>query len=198
MAMKRSKTVEQYIGDAGDWSDGLEVLRGILLKAPLEETVKWGAPSYTHGGRIVVGLLAFKEHFGLWFYDAEALADPESVLKQAKGGKSTRMRQWRFESTKKIPRRKVAAYVKNAIALAQAPRASQKRSTVKPKLPPELAGAFSKNARARKAFDALTPGKQREYAEYVAEAKREATKATRVAKILPMIAAGAGLNDRYK
>ena len=48
------------------------------------------------------------------------------------------------------------------------------------------------------AFDALTPGKQREYAKYVAEAKREETRLSRTKKIMPMIKAGKGLNDRYR
>lgn len=53
-------------------------------------------------------------------------------------------------------------------------------------------------ANAKKAFDALSPGKRREYADHVAEAKRDDTKARRVEKILPMIRSGVGLHDRYR
>lgn len=65
-------------------------------------------------------------------------------------------------------------------------------------LPPELAAALKKRAKAKKGYDALTPGKQREYANYIAGAKRDATKQSRIEKILPMIEAGVGLHDKYR
>ena len=65
-------------------------------------------------------------------------------------------------------------------------------------VPSEMQSVFKKNKKAAKAFEELTLGKQREYTEYVAEAKREETKIKRLAKILPMIASGIGLNDKYR
>ena len=62
----------------------------------------------------------------------------------------------------------------------------------------ELQTALSARPAARQAFDDLTPGRQREYADHVASAKRATTRESRVAKILPMIAAGVGLNDKYR
>ena len=65
-------------------------------------------------------------------------------------------------------------------------------------VPDELAGALADDGVAGERFDALTPGKQREYTEYIVEAKRAETRTRRLEKILPMIRAGQGLNDRYK
>ena len=65
-------------------------------------------------------------------------------------------------------------------------------------MPAELQAALSKRKELGEAFTALSPGKQREYAEYIAEAKQQATKSRRIEKILPMISAGLGLNDRYR
>ena len=65
-------------------------------------------------------------------------------------------------------------------------------------VPPELKAVLTKRKKTAKAFDALTPGKQREYAEHIAEAKRDATKQSRLEKIVPMIEAGVGLHDKYR
>ena len=65
-------------------------------------------------------------------------------------------------------------------------------------LPSEFSRALAASKQVRAAFEALTPGRQREYADYVTEAKRERTRLGRVEKIIPMILAGKGLNDRYR
>jgi len=54
------------------------------------------------------------------------------------------------------------------------------------------------NKKAGQGFNTLTPGKQREYADYIASAKREETRSKRLEKIIPMIAARQGLHDRYR
>ena len=65
-------------------------------------------------------------------------------------------------------------------------------------MPCELQQALADNKRAKNSFEQLTPGKQREYAEYISTAKREETKLKRIDKILPMIIAKKGLNDKYR
>ena len=70
-------SVDQYIDDAVAWHDGLRILRRILLDAGLEETVKWGAPYSTRGGKNLIGLGAFTSYFGLWFHQGALLPDPE-------------------------------------------------------------------------------------------------------------------------
>ena len=61
-----------------------------------------------------------------------------------------------------------------------------------------LAAALAAAARLQEAFDEFTPGRQREFAEYIASAKREATRLSRLEKIKPMILDGVGLNDKYR
>lgn len=62
-------------------------------------------------------------------------------------------------------------------------------------VPAELQAAPRKRKRAGTGFEKLTPGKRREY---VAVAKQQATKQKRIDKILPMIVAGVGLNDKHR
>lgn len=198
--MKGAKTVDEYVSSQERFGDLVRDLRAALVATPLAETVKWGAPCYTYSGKNVVTIGAFKEHCALWFHlgalmsDAEArFEDSEAVNSKAKG-----MRQWRFTEDDEVDAHEIAAYVDEAIELVEsgAKIAPEKKSGVD--VPPELEAALAKSGPARKAFEALTPGKQREYAAHVAEAKQAATKARRVERILPMIRKGVGLHDRYR
>ncbi len=93
---KRHKTVDDYIEAAEPWQDELIRLRKILRSTDLEETVKWGAPCYTHDGKNVVGMASFKSYVGLWFHQGALLGDKKKVLINAQEGKTKALRQWRF------------------------------------------------------------------------------------------------------
>ena len=196
--MKRFATVDAYIAGATAWQDELKKLREILLRTELVETIKWGAPCYTLEGKNIVGIGAFKSYFGLWFYQGALLSDPEQVLINAQEGKTKALRQWRFQSKKDMKVRLIRAYVAEAI------ENQQRGEEIKPapkravEMPTELLEALAQDREIETAFDRLTPGRQREYAAYVDEAKRLDTKNRRIAKVLPMIAEGRGLNDQYR
>ena len=195
--MKRHTTVESYIA-ASDWPKELTRLREIVQSTGLTECIKWGAPCYTHDGKNLVGLGAFKSYVGLWFHQGALLSDPEKVLINAQEGKTKALRQWRFASVKEIKARSIKAYIKEAIQL-QDEGQSIKADRSKPvDVPPLLKSALAKNKKAKAGFAALTKGRQREYTDYIADAKREETKVRRLEKILPMLAAGVGLNDKYR
>ena len=196
--MKRYATVEDFIAGQTAWSKELSRLREVLLSTGLEETVKWGAPCYTLNGKNVVGIGAFKSYFGLWFFQGALLDDQAGVLINAQAGKTKAMRQWRMQSAKEIKARTIKPYVKEAIEKLESGQEIKPERAKPIRIPEELESALAKDARARTAFEQLTRGRRREYAEYIADAKREATKQRRLEKILPMIAAGKGLNDRYR
>lgn len=196
--MKSFKTVDDYLDAQPQWQNELRELRALLQATELEECVKWGAPCYTLNGKNVVGMAAFKSYFGLWFHNGALLKDTEGVLINAQDGKTKALRQWRFASGKEIKKRAIKAYVKEAIELQRQGKEIKPTRNAPLVVPPELKGALSKHRGAQKAFSALTPGCQREYANYIAEAKRADTKLKRVEKILPMILDGQGLNDKYR
>ena len=175
----------------------LERLRIILNECEVEETVKWGQPCYTHGGRNVAGIGAFKKFVSVWFFQGALLRDEQGVLVNAQEGKTRAMRQWRFQSVDEIDEPLLRDYVKESVENQRQGR-EIKPQRIKPvEVPVELADALAEHDDAGDRFNALAPGKQREYAEYIAEAKREATKLRRLENILPMIRAGLGLNDKY-
>jgi len=196
--MQRYTSVDDYIKNAGQWQAELTKLREILNSTELEETVKWGAPCYTIDGKNIVGMAGFKSYFGLWFHQGALLADEAGVLINAQDGKTKALRQWRMKSAKDIKVRTIKAYVKEAIELQRAGKEIKPTRGKTVTIPPELKAALGKNKITQAAFSALTPGKQREYADHIADAKRDATKQSRLEKILPMIREGKGLHDKYK
>jgi len=196
--MKRHKTVEEFVDGLETFQAEVTRLREILQSTPLEEEVKWGAPAYTYKGKNIVGIGAFKNHFALWFHQGALLKDEAGHLINAGEGKTKALRQWRLEKPADIKVRAIKAYIKEAMALVDDGKEIKPTRGAVVDVPAELEAALSKKAADKKAFAALTPGKRREYANHIAEAKRPDTKLKRIEKILPMIRSGAGLHDKYR
>jgi len=196
--MKAYETVDQYLAHAKQWKRELTKLREILLETSLHEEVKWGAPIYTCNGKNVAGIAGFKSYFGLWFHQGALLKDPKKKLINAQEGITKALRQWRFKSIDEIDAKIIKAYVKEAIKLVEDGNEIKPIRKKKLVVPKELAAALKKNSSAATAYKKLTQFKQREYAEFIAEAMKPETKARRLEKILPMIAIGIGLNDKYR
>ena len=190
--------MDEVLGKARHFRAEQEALRAVLQRTRLEETVKWGSPCYTYRGKNVVGIGGFKTYFGLWFHQGALLDDKAGKLINAQEGKTKALRQWRMTSDKEIDADLIVRYVDEAIALVEGNKAIKAERNQPLDIPEELASGLRKTRGATAAFRELTPGRQREYANYIAEAKREATRQSRTEKILPMIIAGKGLNDRYR
>ena len=196
--MKNSLSVDAYIASCTTWQNELVVLRKILLKCKLVETVKWGGPVYTYQEKNVVGIGAFKSYVGLWFFQGALLSDPDGLLINAQEGKTKAQRQMRFQSGKEIKAKLIAAYVTEAKALVDRGESIQPDRNRPLVLPAELQSAFQKHKRIAQAFDKLSLSCKREYVEYIDTAKKSETKARRLEKVLALIQDGLGLNDRYR
>lgn len=192
------KSVEEYISAHPEWESELRELREMILSTEVEETIKWGAPVYTVNGKNVVAIAAFKNHAALWFYQGALLKDHTALLENAQEGKTKALRQVRFEKGRDIPLEDLRQYVLEAIQNQKEGKEIKPVKGKKVEIPSILATAFENDSNLKKAFFELTPGKQREYCEHIMEAKREATKLSRIEKITPMIKGGQGLHDRYK
>lgn len=197
--MKRASSVEEYIEFHEKFSKALETLRRLMLETEMTETLKWGIPTYTVNGKNVCGIGAFKNHFGIWFFNGVFLKDEHRLLRNAQEGKTRAMRQMIFESEREIRDDLVKLYIREAIDNQKAGLVVKPRPTKKSvDIPEELKTTFQSNPVAAKEFNRLAPYKQREYSEYISSAKREATRKSRLEKIIPMIENGIGLNDKYK
>lgn len=197
--MEKIDSIEEYIEKQEKWTDALRLLRSIMISTELEETIKWSIPTYTINKKNVLGFAGFKNHFGIWFFNGVFLKDEHKLLQNAQEGKTKAMLQMRFTSIDQIDKNLVLSYVKEAIENQKAGKEikpdRRKKETI---IPPELQKVLDADASFKNAFNNITPGKQREYCEHIASAKREATKQSRLDKIKPMILEGIGLNDKYK
>lgn len=197
--MQRAKTVEEYIEIHPEWEQELKCLRTVANSVFSEETIKWGAPAYTVNGKNVLGIGAFKSYVGLWFHQGSFLKDEAQVLYNAQDGKTKGLRQWRFHSIDEMDLDLIKMYMLEAIEnQIQGKEIKVARKGKEVDIPIELKTAFKESTDLKSKFESLSPGKQREYAQHIAEAKREATRITRLEKCIPMILEGKGLYDKYK
>lgn len=191
--------VDAYIEKKEQWSKELSKLRNTLLELPIEETIKWGAPTYTFDGKNVVGLGAFKNYCGLWFFQGGLLKDEQKVLMNAQEGKTKAMLQWRFNTIDEIDTNLIKTYVLEAIENQKAGKVIKPQRNTKPLVIPEIfQQALDKDSRLKEQFESFSLSHKREYADHISEAKREATKQRRLEKIIPMILEKKGLHDKYK
>ncbi len=198
--MEKNKTVAEYISNHDYWKEALLLLQETMLAIRLSETVKWGAPVYTLGGKNIAGVGAFKSYVAIWFFQGALLKDKMKRLMNAQEGKTQALRQWRFGSTQEIKDDldTILAYLEEAI-LNQKRGKTIKPTTNKPLvIPKELAALFLTNQEIKAAFDSFSLSKKREFTEYIGEAKRAETKQKRLEKISPLILEGKGLNDKYR
>lgn len=191
--------IKEYINKNEKWKKELELLHTIFKDIPVEETIKWGAPTYVFKGKNIVGLAAFKKYCGLWFFQGALLKDKKKVFINAQEGKTKAMLQWRFYSFKEIDVNLIKEYVLEAIEnVKEGKEIKPNRENKVLIIPVELNKQFENNKQLITAFNLLSTSKKREYANYISEAKREQTKLKRLEKIIPMIIKGIGLHDKYK
>lgn len=191
--------VDDYINKKEAWKTELQMLRSVFKNLPVEETIKWGAPTYVYKNKNVVGLAAFKNYCGLWFFQGALLKDEHKVFINAQEGKTKAMLQWRFNNLDEINVDLIKQYVLEALEnVDKGIEIKPVRNTKPVVLPKELKEVFKNDSSLKSAFTSLTLSCQREYADYISEAKREATRLRRLEKIKPMILQKIGLHDKYK
>ncbi|KAF0245356.1 MAG: hypothetical protein FD180_1671 [Planctomycetota bacterium] len=197
-----SKKIDAYIAKAAPFAQPiLKRIRAAVRKAcpDIEEKVKWGCPSFEKNG-MVCGVAAFKAHATFGFWRGAQLDDPKGILK-AKGTASFMAEK--FTDVSQLPPDGVLVdYVKRAVALNESGlKSPMSRAGKKPKpeakVPPDLAAALKKNAKARAAFESFPPSHRREYIEWITEAKQEETRNRRLATTLEWLAKGKSRNWKY-
>ena len=194
----RDPRVDAYIANSVDFAQPILVhLRDVVHRScpQVEETLKWRMPTFMYHG-MLCGMAAFKQHctFGFWKH-ALVVGEEQAGDAQAMGqfGRITRIAG--FPSKKML-----AGYIKKAMQLnedgVKAPRATSKQKPA-PRVPDDLAAALKKNRKAAATFAAFSPTNQREYIEWIGEAKREETRTKRLATAMEWMAEGKIRNWKY-
>ncbi len=197
--MTKSKTnpkLDFYFSKAKKWQGEFEKLRMIILDCQLKEELKWGHPCYTFQESNIVLMHGFKEYCALLFFKGALLKDNNSILiQQTKNVQAGR--QIRFTSVQEIIQMKkiLKAYIQEAIDVEKAGLKVELKKTTDYIIPVEFQNKLDKNAVLKKAFNALTPGRQRQYIFYFSQAKQATTRELRVEKCFKQILNGKGLND---
>ena len=197
--MSNPSKIEAYFETEHPFKDAILTLRTIVKQTELVETFKWSAPVYTIDGKNVAGIGKFKHHFGVWFFNGSLIKDKYGRLHNAQEGKTKALRQLRYPDASEIKEDELLYYLNEAISNQKKGLEVKAAKPVKKVvLPTELTQAFSEDKNLEKAFKALTPGRQKEYAEHIASAKQEKTRRSRLEKATPLILDGKGLHDKYK
>lgn len=178
------------------WQQEIGLLRSIALDCGLEETLKWGCPCYTFQNSNVVLIHVFKAYCAFLFFKGALLKDTGGILVQQTANVQS-ARQIRFTGVQEIKKltSTLKAYIHEAIAVEKAGLKVKLKKTEEFAVPEEFQQVLNNNPAVKAAFKALTPGRQRAYLFYFAQAKQAKTRMSRIEKYIPQILAGKGMDD---
>lgn len=188
--------VDTYLSSLKNWKQEAQLLREILLTTELVEEFKWSRPCYTYNGKNIVGIATLKEHCALNIFNGASLSDPNGIL--IIPGEHTQSGRWmKFDTVANINKhtKLIKSFIKEAIELEVNGVKLIKTIPSALPLPVELENIFKKDAKLKKAFNALTPGRQRAYLIYFSGTKNAQTIINRIEKYAPKILCGKGFND---
>lgn len=192
----RDPRIDAYIINSADFAKPiLDHLRAVVHAAypDVEESIKWSCPHFMYKGKLMCSMAAFKQHCSFHFWHGKDVVGETDMEGMGQFGKIT--------SVKELPSKKeLITYVRKAIALREA-GAIRKRAkpTHKPPLilPTDFAALLKKHAAARKTFEAFSPSAQRDYVDWIVEAKTDATRQKRIATSLEWLTEGKHRNWKY-
>ncbi len=186
--------VDTYLYKVEKWRDELMALRVICLDCNLTEELKWSIPVYTFQKKNIVGINGFKEFCALSFFKGALLQDENTILNKI--GNVQAARWIKFTSVKEIIKLEpiLKAYIFEAIEVEKAGLKIIKKKTSDYPIPGEFQRKLNKMPALKKAFEALTPGRQRAYIHYFSQAKQAKTREARVEKYMQHILNGKGMD----
>jgi uncharacterized protein YdeI (YjbR/CyaY-like superfamily) len=187
--------LDSYFDNLATWRQESLRLRSILRGFLLKEEMKWNQPCYTSAGKNIAIISGFKEYCVLGFFKGALMADPHGIL--VAPGAVQAARQIRFTSLRGITSQEAVlkTYIAEAIAVEKAGLKVELKSHSEYAMPIELKKRLDAMPRLKKAFQALTPGRQRGYMLHIAAPKQAKTRESRVEKCMDRILEGKGLND---
>jgi uncharacterized protein YdeI (YjbR/CyaY-like superfamily) len=195
----RDPRVDAYIAKQAEFARPiLTHFRTLVHEADpdVTETLKWSHPAFMHGG-IVCGMAAFRQHCAFTFWKGSMIVDRTGTRAEQAMGQFGRVTRIADLPAKRVLKR----YVREAVRLNEEgikPDRSRRPARKPLPVPADLAGALRRHRAARDAFEHLSPSQRRDYIEWISEAKRDATRATRLATTLEWLAEGKHRNWKYE
>ena len=195
---RKDPRVDAYIAKAQPFARPiLKHIRAAVMGASneLEETLKWGHPTFAYRGNVCT-MAAFKQHVTLGFWKAKLVLDTKGMPAGEAWGNLGRI----CDVAELPPKRELVGYVKKAMQLnADGVTLTRQVKAKKPiSMPPAFKAALARSAKAKAFFTSLAPGHQREYLEWVTEAKTDATRDKRIATTIEWLTEGKHRNWKYE
>ncbi|MCQ2011185.1 YdeI/OmpD-associated family protein [Sporolactobacillus sp. STSJ-5] len=188
--------VDEFLQKPSKWTECYARLRAIALDCGLTEDFKWMHPCYTVDGKNVLLIHGFKDYCAVLFQKGALLKDAQKILIQQTENVQA-ARQIRFTTVQEIVDQEdvIKAYIREAIAIEKAGRKVVMKKREDVSVPEELQSKFAELPELKTTFEGLTPGRQKAYIFFFAQAKRSATRTARIEKNVPRILQGKGLTD---
>ena len=188
--------VDTYISELNKFIKEMEQLRAIVLDCGLVEELKWGVPCYMYQKTNIIMLGTFKEYCIISFLKGVLLNDAESILSQ-QGENTQSSRVIKFTDAKDILKLKatIKAYIFEAVEIENAGLKVELKKTEEYAMPEELIATLHKDAKLKKAFEALTTGRKRGYLLHFSGSKQPQTRQSRIDACIPRIMKGKGFHD---
>lgn len=196
--MSRDPRVHAYITKAQPFAQDIlthvrDRVHAVLPDA--EETLKWGMPAYTVGGKILLITAAFKAHAALNFWRGQELeSNHATVGAMGQFGK--------LKSKDDLPTdAELDRLITEAAELAKsapAPRKPKAEPKPPPELHPDFEAALARSPEAKATLDGFAPSAQRDYLEWIAEAKQDATREKRIATAIEWLSQGKKRHWKYQ
>lgn len=193
---ERNPKIDPFFRKAKRWKEEFEKLRMIVLDCGLTEDYKWMHPCYTFENKNIVLIHGFKEYCALLFHKGALLKDPHGILVQQTENVQA-ARQIRFANVQEIVDMEpvLKDYIHEAIEVEKAGLKVNFKKTEELVIPEEFQKKLDEDPALKTAFEALTPGRQRQYIFYFSQPKQSKTRESRVEKYMEQILNGKGLRD---
>jgi uncharacterized protein YdeI (YjbR/CyaY-like superfamily) len=196
--VSRDPRIEAYIAKAQPFARPIletvrERVHAVVPRA--EETIKWGMPAYTLDGKILLITAAFKAHAALNFWRGQELrGDKANADAMGQFGKLASVDDLPSDSELDRLIKEAAEVAKNA----PAPRKAKHGPKAAPEMHPDFSAALAKAPKAKAALDGFPPTAQREYLEWISEAKQDSTRAKRIATAVEWLSEGKRRHWKYQ
>lgn len=189
--------IDSYIEGKADFARPiLRHLRAAVHRAcpDVEETIRWSMPSFGYKGQILCQMAAFKAHAAFGFWRSKDVTGKDASDGMGEFGKLASVADLPGDAA-------LDALIGKAMALidsgTKAPR-PVKHARPELTMPADFAAALAANGAAQAAYDRFPPGARRDYLEWIIEAKRPETRASRIAQAVEWIAEGKRRNWKYE
>ena len=199
---KTDKKIDAYIAKAQPFAKPiLEHFREVIHKncPDVEEKMKWSFPHFDYNGQMMASMAAFKQHCSVGFWKASLMDDPKGAFGLERGEGMGHL--GKLTNVKDLPSDKVLAdFIKQGMKFNEEGVKVVKAKPVEKKdvvIPDYFAAALNKNKKALAGFVKFSPSQQREYIDWLVEAKTEATRNSRMETALEWIAEGKIRNWKY-